>query len=148
MNLERLSEELKADEGCVLEVYLDHLGYPTVGVGHLITEKDEEYGKPVGTKVSQSRVDVLLHDDLLSTASECQKLYSNFNSLPEEVQMIIGNMMFNLGRPRLSKFKKMKAAVDAGQWNRAADEMYDSKWRRQVPNRADRLIERMRAMAT
>ena len=148
MNLERLSEELKADEGCVLEVYLDHLGYPTVGVGHLITEKDEEYGKPVGTKVSQSRVDVLLHDDLLSTASECQKLYSNFNSLPEEVQMIIGNMMFNLGRPRLSKFKKMKAAVDAGQWNRAADEMYDSKLRRQVPNRADRLIERMRAMAT
>lgn len=147
MNLERLSEELKADEGCVLEVYLDHLGYPTVGVGHLITEKDEEYGKPVGTKVSQSRVDVLLHDDLLSTASECQKLYSDFNSLPEEVQMIIGNMMFNLGRPRLSKFKKMKAAVDAMQWNRAADEMYDSKWRRQVPNRADRLIERMRAMA-
>jgi len=147
MNLERLSEELKADEGCVLEVYLDHLGYPTVGVGHLITEKDEEHGKPVGTKVSQSRVDVLLHDDLLSTASECQKLYSDFNSLPEEVQMIIGNMMFNLGRPRLSKFKKMKAAVDAGQWSRAADEMYDSKWRRQVPNRADRLIERMRAMA-
>jgi lysozyme len=147
MNLEKLQEEIKADEGEVLEIYLDHLGLPTCGVGHLITEKDEEYGKPVGTKVSQSRVNALLHDDLVSTASECQKLYSDFNDLPEEVQLIIANMMFNVGRPRLSKFKKMKEAVDNRAWNKAADEMYDSKWRKQVPNRAQRLIDRMRAVA-
>ena len=52
--------------------------------------------------------------------------------------------MFNLGYPRLSKFKGMKAGVDAGRWSDAADEMVDSQWYRQVTNRAERLVERMR----
>ena len=64
--------------------------------------------------------------------------------LPEEVKRIIANMMFNMGRPRLSKFKGMKAGVDARDWNKAADEMVDSRWYRQVTNRADRLVARMR----
>lgn len=147
MNLEQLEKEIKIDEGEVLEIYLDHLGYPTVGVGHLITENDEEYGKSVGTTVSQSRVNALLRDDLLRTVSECKLLYNDFNDLPEEVQLIIANMMFNVGRPRLSKFKKMKEAVDNRSWLRAAAEMKDSKWYRQVTNRADRLVKRMEAMA-
>lgn len=147
MNLEQLSAEIEADEGCVLEVYLDHLGFPTVGVGHLILESDEEYGKPVGTKVSLERVRVLLRDDLVRTASDCGKLYSDFNKLPEEAQLIIANMMFNMGLPRLSKFKKMKEAVDARRWNEAAAQMKDSKWYSQVPNRAERLCQRMKALA-
>ena len=56
--------------------------------------------------------------------------------------------MFNLGYPRLSKFKGMKAGVDDADWNRAADEMVDSRWYEQVPNRAKRLVERMRKIAT
>ena len=47
MNRERLYEEIKADEGEVLEVYLDHLGYPTIGIGHLVTAEDEEFGNSV-----------------------------------------------------------------------------------------------------
>ena len=53
-------------------------------------------------------------------------------------------MMFNLGYPRLSKFKGMKRGVDARDWQSAADEMVDSRWYRQVTKRADRLVERMR----
>ena len=147
MNLEQLSAEIEADEGCVLEVYLDHLGYPTVGVGHLVLESDEEYGKPVGTKVSLERVRVLLRDDLVRTASDCGKLYKDFNKLPEEAQLIIANMMFNMGLPRLSKFKKMKEAVDERRWNEAAAQMKDSKWYRQVTNRAERLCQRMKALS-
>jgi lysozyme len=56
-------------------------------------------------------------------------------------------MCFNLGYPRLSKFKGMKAAVEEADWNRAADEMVDSKWYQQVPNRARRLEKRMRSVA-
>ena len=52
--------------------------------------------------------------------------------------------MFNLGRPRLSKFRGMKAGVDDQNWQRAADEMVDSRWYRQVGARAERLVERMR----
>jgi lysozyme len=54
-------------------------------------------------------------------------------------------MMFNLGYPRLSKFKGMKANVDARDWSGAANEMVDSKWYTQVTNRARRLVERMRS---
>ena len=56
MNFERLFEQLKYDEGVVYEVYKDHLGYPTFGVGHLVLKSDPEYGDPVGTPVSEERV--------------------------------------------------------------------------------------------
>ena len=75
---------------------------------------------------------------------DCQKLYSDFEELPEEAQQIIANMMFNLGRPRLTKFAGMKRGVDARDWNSAADEMVDSRWYRQVGARAERLVKRMR----
>ena len=144
MNIETLREELKADEGCKYEIYLDHLGLSTHGIGHLILNSDPEYGQPVGTPVSEDRVNECFASDIETVLSECTQLYHNFKVLPEEVQLIIANMMFNMGRPRLSKFKGMKSAVDNGDWHRAAVEMVDSKWYQQVTNRADRLVQRMR----
>lgn len=146
MNIDKLREELKTDEGCKYEIYLDHLGLPTHGIGHLILSSDMEHGQPVGTPVSEDRVNECFAKDVETVLSECTLLYSNFNILPEEVKLIIANMMFNMGRPRLSSFKGMKAAVDAGDWHRAAVEMVDSKWYQQVTNRADRLVQRMRSV--
>ena len=147
MNKDKLREEIAEDEGCKYEIYLDHLGLPTCGIGHLITEADEEHGKPVGTVVEQDRVQNLFALDMAVTIDECKVLYPDFEDLPEEVQHIIANMCFNMGRPRLSKFKMMQAAVNARDWNEAAAQMIDSKWYTQVPNRARRLVDRMRALA-
>ena len=144
MNLEQLRLELEADEGCKYEIYLDHLGLPTFGIGHLVTEDDPEHGQEVGTEVSEERVAEVFEQDVQVTLDECQRLYDDFDDLPEEVQLIIANMMFNMGRPRLSQFKGMKAGVDARDWNQAADEMVDSRWYKQVTNRAERLVTRMR----
>ena len=144
MNLEKLRVELEEDEGCKYEIYLDHLGYPTFGIGHLVTKDDEEHGEEVGTEVSAERVAEVFEQDIEVTLDECQRLYEDFDNLPDEVQLIIANMMFNMGRPRLSQFKGMKAGVDARDWNQAADEMVDSRWYKQVTNRADRLVTRMR----
>jgi lysozyme len=146
MDINALREQLEVDEGVKYEIYLDHLGYPTFGVGHLIKDSDEESGQPVGTGVSEERVRTAFEEDVQVVLSDCCKLYEDFNDLPEEAQQIIANMMFNLGYPRLSKFKGMKAGVDARDWNAAADEMVDSAWYRQVPNRAQRLVDRMRAI--
>jgi lysozyme len=77
---------------------------------------------------------------------DCDILYPDFSSLPEEAQQVIANMMFNLGRPRLSKFAGMKRGVDSKDWDAAADEMVDSRWYRQVGPRAERLVERVRAL--
>ena len=147
MNLEQLREQLEIDEGCVYEIYNDHLGYATFGIGHLVTESDPENGQELGTPVSESRVIEAFEQDVQTVLSDCAILYPDFDELPEEAQQVIANMMFNMGRPRLSKFKGMKRGVDSRDWNAAADEMVDSAWYRQVTNRADRLVERMRALA-
>ena len=147
MNIEQLRKELEVDEGVKYEIYNDHLGYPTFGIGHLVRDTDPEAGAALGTPVTEDRVIEAFNQDVETVLSDCNILYDNFGDLPEEAQLIIANMMFNLGRPRLSKFKGMKAGVDAKDWNKAADEMVDSAWYRQVTNRAERLVKRMRALA-
>jgi|TARA_B110000902_G_scaffold214716_1_gene246863 lysozyme len=147
MNVDKLRKQLENDEGVKYEIYNDHLGYPTFGIGHLILESDPEHGEPTGTAISEERVKESFGSDVLDVLSDCERLYSDFGSLPEEAQQIIANMMFNMGRPRLSKFKGMKRGVDAKDWNAAADEMVDSSWYKQVTNRAERLVKRMREVS-
>jgi len=144
MDINKLREEIANDEGSVNEIYLDHLGLATFGIGHLVKDGDPENGWEVGTAVDNDRCVDAFNEDVQIVLSDCTTLYSDFDDLPEEAQRIIANMMFNMGRPRLSKFKGMKRGVDARDWNDAADEMVDSQWYRQVTNRADRLVERMR----
>jgi lysozyme len=152
MNIDKLREEIKADEGVKLAengnhlIYLDHLGYPTVGIGHLIKETDPEHGLEVGTEIDDERVNKLFEEDINTTIQECNILYDNFDDLPEEAQHILTNMMFNLGRPRLSKFKKMNEAIANKDWLEASIQMEDSRWHKQVTNRANRLISRMKAI--
>ena len=146
MNREAVFEQLKIDEGVEYKVYLDHLGYPTFGVGHLVLKSDPEYGSEVGTAVSEERV-AECFDKVLDTAiDECYQLYGpgTFNNFPGEVQEILINMMFNMGRPRLSKFKNFNIALIEQDWIKASEEMIDSAWYRQVGNRAKRLVERMK----
>ena len=148
MDVDVLRDELKRDEGCVNSIYLDHLNLPTCGIGHLITEWDEEYGKEVGTSISDDRVNDLFDKDIAVTLEECTLLYTDFDVLPSEAQHIIANMMFNMGRPRLSRFHKMKKAIDARDWNEASLQMQDSRWYHQVTNRAERLVQRMKNITT
>tara|TARA_Y100001951_G_scaffold88670_1_gene80410 strand:- start:53 stop:496 length:444 start_codon:yes stop_codon:yes gene_type:complete len=147
MDIAKLREQLEIDEGVEYEIYRDHLGYPTFGIGHLILESDPEHEQPVGTSIDTVRVHEAFETDVQTVLSDCEILYPDFEDLPEEAQQVIANMMFNMGRPRLSKFKGMKRGVDSRDWNAAADEMVDSNWYNQVTNRADRLVERIRALA-
>ena len=146
MDIEQLRIELEDDEGIKYEIYNDHLGYPTFGVGHLVRESDPENGMPVGTPIDEARVAEAFEQDVETVLEDCCRQYSDFDELPEEVQRIVANMMFNLGYPRLSAFRGMKAGVDARDWDKAADEMVDSRWYNQVPNRAERLVNRMRSV--
>ena len=147
MDIEILKKELTQDEGCEYEIYLDHLGYKTFGIGHLCKATDPENDLVVGDPVSKGRVDECFVNDIEKVIEDCTILYDDFYVLPEEAQLIIANMMFNLGRPRLSQFKKMYEAVMDANWIEAGIQMEDSKWARQVPNRAQRLCERMRNVA-
>ncbi len=145
MNRDSVYKQLKLDEGVKYEIYNDHLGYPTFGIGHLVKETDEEFKQPVGTPVSEERVRECFERDLDTSISECSRLYGEgaFGGLPDEVQQVLVNMMFNMGRPRLSGFKKFNAAIEAGDWKEAAKEGKDSRWYNQVTSRAERLMKRL-----
>jgi lysozyme len=146
MNIEQLRKELELDEGCKHETYMCTQNKVTGGIGHMITEWDDEKYAEVGVEISDEQVKAWFNKDIETVLSDCELLYDDFDHLPEEAQLIIANMMFNLGRNRLGAFIGMKAGVDARDWNKAADEMIDSKWYEQVPNRAGRLVKRMRSL--
>ena len=98
----------------------------------MVTIHDPEHGWSVGTDVDEYRVKEAFEDDVQSVLSDCEKLYVQWEHLPEEAQQVIANMMFNMGRTRLGKFKNMNAAVEEGDYSRAANEMVNSRWYNQT----------------
>ena len=147
MNLIKLQNELADDEGIKYELYLCSENHLTGGIGHLITEWDVDYyGKPIGYPVPNEQVNAWFEKDIDVTINDCKIIFEEFDSLPEEAQLVIANMCFQLGRPRLSKFKKFIAAVKEQDWERAADEMKDSRWYKQTTARAERLRSRIQIL--
>ncbi len=147
MDIEKLREELIADEGMRLDVYRCTENHLTVGVGHKIVAGDAEHGKPEGFTITERRMKQLFDLDIAIVREDCHRLYEDFADLPEEAQRIIANQMFNMGLPTMKRFRGMKRCVDERNWAGAADEMVDSRWYEQVTNRANRLVKRMRALA-
>jgi len=144
MDINKLREQLKIDEGVKYEVYDDHLGYKTFGIGHLVKATDEEYGAKVGTPVSEERVNAIFESDVQTYISEAKTVFGFLENMPSEAQQVIVNMCFNLGAPRLKKFKKFITAMNKEEWKVAAVEMLDSNWARQVGERANRLSDRIK----
>jgi len=142
--IEQIKEDLVKHEGYVTEIYLCSENYPTFGIGHMVTEEDMEYTWPVGTPVTDERILQVFHDDCNAACTDASALFLNFSSHPDDVQRVLVNMAFNLGRSRLGKFKNMITAVNEGNYPKAADEMVDSKWYRQVKTRGVELVELMR----
>jgi len=146
MDTNKLREQLKIDEGVKYEVYDDHLGYKTFGIGHLVTPEDEEYGSPCGTPVAVDRVNSVFDKDVETYISESEKVFGNLQQMPEEAQQVIVNMCFNMGAPRLGQFKKFIKAIHDEDWATASVEMLDSRWAKQVGDRANRLSDRIKAI--
>ena len=143
MNLEELKEDIAKEEGLKYQIYRCSEGYPTAGIGHLITEWDEEYyGMPIGTEVSKEQVDKWFEADLYVAINDMEKFTADMQ-VDENVKECITHMVFQLGLPRLNKFKNFKQALIDGDIAKAQAEMKDSLWFRQTTNRAERLIEKM-----
>jgi len=129
MNYERLKQTLRRHEGERSEIYKCSAGFHTIGVGHNLDTM------PLSGRV----IDLMLDDDIEIAIRDIKRNIHYFDDLSEEVQEVLVNMCFNLGVTRLMKFKKMFEAIEESDWSRAADEALDSKWARQVGNRAEEL---------
>ena len=134
MNLDKMKADLIRDEGVRLKPYKDTVGKLTIGVGRNLDD--------VG--ISRDEADFLLMHDIDNAMRDMIRNIPWFAVLPEDVQCGLGNMVFNLGWPRLSKFKRMLSALEARDYHRAAEEALDSKWARQVGPRAHRIAKLFR----
>ena len=141
---ETVKEDLIKHEGYKDEIYLCSEGIPTFGIGHAIKEHDIEYTWPVGSPIEKERIDNAFEADFEDACKDCEALFKNFAELPSQVQRVLVNMAFNLGRSRLGRFKKMVKAVDEGNFVEAANQMVDSRWYNQVGNRSIELENWMR----
>lgn len=142
MNLEELKEHIKYEEGIKYEIYNDSLGYKTFGVGHLVRASDPENDMEVGTEVSKERVDECFDADLQIAIKDAETFCEDMQ-VDENIKECVTHMVFQLGLPRLNKFKNFKQALLDGDIKTAQAEMKDSLWYRQTTNRAERLIEKL-----
>ena len=139
-----IKEDLVRHEGYVTEIYLCSEGYATFGIGHMVTENDMEHTWPVGTPVEDERILQVFHDDCMDAVEDAEELVDDLYSHHDNVVRVLVNMAFNIGRPRLSRFKKMLQAVNDRDYKVASQEMIDSRWYHQVGRRSAELAEMMR----
>jgi GH24 family phage-related lysozyme (muramidase) len=142
MDIEHLKKDIMFEEGVKYEVYNDHLGYKTFGVGHLVRATDPENDMEVGTEVSKERVDECFEVDLYVAINDAEKFCEGME-VDDNIKECVTHMVFQLGLPRLNKFRNFKQALVNGDIAKAQAEMKDSLWYRQTTNRAERLIEKM-----
>lgn len=153
-----LAKTLKYDEGYKNVVYWDTEGYPTIGIGHLIIKKSTrdpvviygELDKQTNTNeriLSHETIMKLFDNDINKLRREIQnipKLYSVYKKLGTNRKVAIENMCFQLGAFGVSNFNKMISALDTCNWNEAYKQGLDSKWAKQTPNRANRVMDIIR----
>ena len=142
--LEQIKEDLIRHEGYKEEIYLCSEGIPTFGIGHAVKETDMEYTWPVGSPVEKERIDAVFILDCEDAVNDIEHLISDVSSHSDQCIRVLVNMAFNLGRTRLSRFKNMLAAVEAKDYEKASEEMKDSRWYGQVGRRSVELVEMMR----
>lgn len=134
MDYSRLYKQLDLDEGRRKKPYRCTAGKLTIGVGRNLDDRG----------LRDDEIDLMLANDVRESIGDCRALFRSFDQLSAPRQEVLVNMMFNLGVTRLSGFKKLIAAVAAGNWVEAERQMLDSKWADQVGARADRLATAMR----
>ena len=149
-----LMQKLVAHEGMRLDVYQDTLGINTIGIGRNLDDrgitKDEldwmdypsiEYDYSDG--ITDADAIYIAQNDVQIVEEDLLRAHPCVEDLDAVRQLVLVDMAFNLGVPRLCKFKKMWAAIQENKFDVAAKEMLDSRWANQVKSRATKLANAM-----
>tara|TARA_Y100001963_G_scaffold157480_1_gene253843 strand:- start:1631 stop:2074 length:444 start_codon:yes stop_codon:yes gene_type:complete len=131
-----LLERIKKHEGFVEHVYNDSLGIPTIGYGFAI--KDLILDEDIAEEILVRKIQEL--------GKRVMNKFLFYDDLPQEAKEVLMEMSYQLGVTGVSKFKKALAGMENGDWDKAADEMLDSLWARQTPNRAKDLSNIIRSL--
>ena len=126
-----LIDRIKKHEGYVGVVYKDSLGIDTIGYGFAIKhlELDED----------------ICHEILVRKMKDLEDSikikFSWFKYMPPQIKDVMMEMCYQLGVGGCSKFRKTIAYLQDKKWNEASEEMLDSLWAKQTPNRAKALSD-------
>ena len=129
-----LIESIKEHEGYVGVVYKDSLGIDTIGYGFAI--KDLELDEDI--------CDIILERKLKNLNDRVRVRFEWYRYMPPQIQDVIMEMCYQLGVTGFSKFKKTILFLQNKQFHDASQEMLDSLWARQTPNRAKELSNRVK----
>ena len=152
---EHFIEKLIEHEGLVLEVYQDSLGIDTIGIGRNlkdrgISQEELDYLDIPNMEViyqhgiNEKDARYLALNDIEIVEKELCAAHPCVEELDSVRQLVLMDMAFNMGVPRLKKFVKMWNAIHEGMFNIAAEEMLDSRWANQVGRRSDILSNAMK----
>lgn len=129
-------EQLRREEGCVPHVYLDHLGFATLGVGRLVDKRK-------GGGLTDDEIDYLLRNDVARCEDDLDKHLPWWRSLSEPRQAVLIGMRFQMGMTGLLGFRKALAEMERGDFTAAATHMLESRWATQTPGRAARMARQL-----
>tara|TARA_R110000868_G_scaffold201654_1_gene449157 strand:+ start:126 stop:542 length:417 start_codon:yes stop_codon:yes gene_type:complete len=131
-----LKTQLLREEGAESCAYQDSLGFWTIGVGRLIDSRK-------GGGLSNDEIDMLLENDIKKITEQIHKFLPWVSKLNEPRQAVMLQMAFQMGIRGLLGFKRTLGSIEDGQFAEAADEMLQSEWAKQTPERANRLAQQM-----
>tara|TARA_R110002167_G_scaffold84547_1_gene229853 strand:+ start:67 stop:501 length:435 start_codon:yes stop_codon:yes gene_type:complete len=140
MASEVVEKRIKEHEGFSQELYKDHLGFATIGHGHLITENDNFES---GVTYPKAQLVELFKQDLARAEKETDELIGHISELHNVARDCIIEMCFQLGKRGVQKFVKMLLALEERDYKSASLEMLDSKWNKQTPKRCQELSRLM-----
>lgn len=124
--------QIKQDEGFRARAYVCPAGKLTIGYGRNISE--------TGPGITGSEAEVLLSNDITACDADCRALYPGWDTFSLRRKATLVNLRFQLGGSGLRGFRKMNAAINAGDWETAARELADSALMTQTPNRTSRRV--------
>ena len=141
MDLHTLQQQIiKEEGGIILKPYKDHLGYWTIGAGHLIRDNEKtELMQPI---TYQRGLELFLKD--FNVSKKDMETFTDGMDIDDNAKECVLHMVFQLGLPRLNKFIKFKKCLTKNDIEGAMVEMKDSLWYRQTTNRANRIIDKMK----
>ena len=154
MNKDDVKRWIEGWEGRRHHVYDDSAGHPTIGVGFNLDRADArlkiaalrlDYNlvRSGGIDLSNDQINQLFDTDVDQAVADAKNLVANFDAIPESKQKVVVDMIFNLGAKGFAGFRKLIKAIEQGDWQAAAREMENSRWYRQVGNRAVANVEVM-----
>lgn len=140
MNLQIIKDRIKKHEGYRDTIYLDSLGFKTIGYGHLVVED----GFIPGVQYSKKELEEVFENDFAIAVKDADKLVGKLDLADDAIGVVI-EMCFQLGFPKVSKFKFFLSALKKHDYKTAATEMIMSNWYEQTKKRCEELSNIMRS---